>query len=73
MKTDSNLTRLKDYIKEMLPQAHGHQLKGITDFIGALFDKQSGCQAALARTQIRKLLVGDSPACCIIRACVRKF
>lgn len=51
MKTDSNSTRLKEYIKEMLPWAHGHQLSGLTDFIVALFDKQSGCQAELARTQ----------------------
>jgi Transposase DDE domain len=55
---DSTLTRLKEYIREMLPSAHGHQLKGLTDFVAAIFEKQSGCQAALARTQ------GNQEAAC---------
>lgn len=51
MNNDSNLTRVHDYIKETLPWAHGHQLKALTTFVSAIFDKQTGCQAQLARTQ----------------------
>lgn len=51
MKTDSNLTRINNYIKEALPWAHGHQLNALTTFVSAIFDKQTGCQAKLARTQ----------------------
>src|SRR5689334_10943809 len=51
MKTDSNLTRINDYIKATLPWAHGHQLNALTTFVSAIFDKQTGCQAKLARTQ----------------------
>ena len=46
---DSDTTRLKDYIAEVLPWAHGHQLKGISTFVSAIIDKQTGNQAALAR------------------------
>lgn len=42
-------TRLIDYIAEVLPWAHGHQLKGITTFVGAIIEKQTGNQAELAR------------------------
>ena len=48
---DSWLTRLKDYIAEVLPWTHGHQLKGITTFVGAILEKQTGNQAELARGQ----------------------
>jgi hypothetical protein len=34
----------------VLPWAHGHQLKGITTFVGAIIEKQTGNQAALARS-----------------------
>ncbi len=47
---DSETTRLAEYIKEVLPWAHGHQLKAITTFVTAIIDKQTGTQAALART-----------------------
>ena len=47
---DSWLTRLKDYIAEVLPWTHGHQLKGITTFVGAILEKQTGNQAELAPT-----------------------
>lgn len=47
---DSDLTRLREYIKETLPWAHGHQLKGLTTFVAAILENQTGCQAALART-----------------------
>src|SRR3989442_3867002 len=46
---DSWTTRLKEYIAQMLPWAHGHQLKGITTFVGAIIEKQPGNQAELAR------------------------
>src|SRR2546427_8231862 len=46
---DSWTTRLKEYIAQVLPWAHGHQLKGITTFVGAILEKQTGTQAGLAR------------------------
>ncbi len=46
---DSWTTRLKEYIAQVLPWAHGHQLKGITTFVGAIIEKQTGTQAELAR------------------------
>jgi len=58
MNKDSNLTRIHDYIKETLPWAHGHQLNALTTFVAAILDKQTGCQAALARTQ------GNQEAAC---------
>jgi DDE family transposase len=47
---DSTATRRDDYIEEMLPWAHGHQRKAIRDFVQALIDQQTGCQAQLARS-----------------------
>jgi hypothetical protein len=46
---DSSTTRLTKYIKELLPWAHGHQVKAITTFVAAIIDKQTGKQAELAR------------------------
>jgi hypothetical protein len=46
---DSRTTRLNDYITSMLPWAHGHQRKALGDFVAAIIDQQSGCQAQLAR------------------------
>jgi Transposase DDE domain len=46
---DSWATRLKEYIAQVLPWAHGHQLKGITTFVNAILEKQTGTQAELAR------------------------
>ena len=46
---DSWTTRLTEYIANVLPWAHGHQLKGITTFGRAIIEKQSGNQAELAR------------------------
>src|SRR5215470_6051432 len=46
---DSATTRLDDYIVDMLPWAHGHQRKGIRDFVQAIIDQQTGCHAQLAR------------------------
>jgi Transposase DDE domain len=46
---DSGTTRLQEYIAQVLPWAHGHQLKGITTFVDAIIEKQTGTQAELAR------------------------
>ena len=45
----SHATRLSDYIAFMLPWAHGHQLKGLTAYVSAIIEQQTGCQAQLAR------------------------
>src|SRR5438552_1929195 len=46
---DSWTTRLTEYIANVLPWAHGHQLKGITTFVSTIIEKQTGIQAELAR------------------------
>jgi Transposase DDE domain len=46
---DSETTRLAEYIANVLPWAHGHQLKGITTFVGAVLEHQTGTQAELVR------------------------
>lgn len=51
-------TRLSEYITAVLPWAHAHQQKAITTFVAAIIDKQTGCQAELARTQ------GNQEAAC---------
>ena len=56
--TNSDPTRLQDYIKETLPWAHGHQVKALTAFVAAIFQEQTGRQAQLARTQ------GNQEAAC---------
>ncbi len=45
----STATRLREYIKALLPDAHGHQLKAIFDFVLALIEQQTCCQAQLVR------------------------
>ncbi len=45
----SHSTRLSDYIAFMLPWAHGHQLKSIGDYVSAIIEQQTACQAQLAR------------------------
>src|SRR5262249_5130422 len=47
---DSATTRRDDYIVDMLPWAHGHHRKAIRDFVQAIIDQQTGCQAQLARS-----------------------
>jgi hypothetical protein len=42
---DSWATRLQHYIADALPWTHGHQRKGITTFVGAILEKQTGPQA----------------------------
>jgi hypothetical protein len=51
MTTSTSTARLTEYIKELLPWAHGHQIKAIVAFVAAIIEKQTGCQAELARTQ----------------------
>jgi hypothetical protein len=51
MTTETLPTRVEDFIKEMMPFAHGHQIKAIAKFVIAIIEKQTGCQAELARTQ----------------------
>src|SRR5215470_13954836 len=43
-------TRLRDYIAFLLPWAHGHQLKAMSDFVAAIIEQQTACQAQLARS-----------------------
>jgi Transposase DDE domain len=43
-------TRLRDYIAFMLPWAHGHQLKSVVDYVAAIIEQQTACQAQLARS-----------------------
>ena len=42
-------THLKEYIIELLPWAHGHQIDAIVDFVAAILEKQTANQAELAR------------------------
>jgi hypothetical protein len=47
---DAAPPRLDDDLVEMLPWTHGHQRQGIRDFVQALRDQPTGCQAPLARS-----------------------
>jgi Transposase DDE domain len=49
MNKDALATRLNQYISLVLPDAHGHQQKAVSDFVRALIAVQTCCQAALAR------------------------
>lgn len=49
MTQHSLTTRLGEYISLVLPDAHGHQQKAMTDFVMAIMMVQSCCQAGLAR------------------------
>jgi hypothetical protein len=51
MTTEIQPTRIEEYIRELLPWAHGHQVKSIATFVAAIIEKQTGNQAELARTQ----------------------
>jgi hypothetical protein len=46
----SHPTRLHDYIAFLLPWAPGHQLKSIADYVAAIIEHQTACQAQLARS-----------------------
>ena len=41
--------RLREYSAFMLPWAHGHQRKAIGDYVAAIIEHQTACQAQLAR------------------------
>jgi hypothetical protein len=41
-------TRILDYIRDLLPWAHGHQIKSIATFVVAIIKKQSCNQSELA-------------------------
>lgn len=41
-------TSLLEYIKEVARNLHGHQIKGITDFVYAIIEQQTAVQASLA-------------------------
>lgn len=49
MNTQEHTQAVKDYIQEILPWAHGHQVKGLTDYVLAILDHPTGNQAALVR------------------------
>jgi hypothetical protein len=49
MKPSSLTTRLGEYISLVLPDAHGHQQKAISDFVLAMTAVLTCCQATLAR------------------------
>src|SRR5437773_2764707 len=49
-KINPNTKALADYITELLPWAHGHQIKGITAVVAAIIEKQTGNQSELARS-----------------------
>ena len=51
MTTSESTTRFQDYIKELLPWAHGRQVKSIATFVAATLEKQTVTQSELARTQ----------------------
>lgn len=50
MNQNSLPTRLVEYIKALLPDAHGHQIKATIDFVMAIISVRSCSQAALARS-----------------------
>ena len=41
-------TSLSDYIKETVGKLHGHQIKGISDFVFAIIEQRTAVQAGLA-------------------------
>lgn len=49
MNTQDNTIAVQEYIQVMLPWAHGHQIKGLTDYVLAILDHPTGNQAALVR------------------------
>src|SRR5215510_1299141 len=58
MTTSESTALLHEFIKLTLPWAHGHQIKAITTFVAAIIEKQTGCQAELARS------IGNQEAAC---------
>jgi hypothetical protein len=48
MKTDSNAP-IVGYIARVIPWAHGHQIKAISEYVRAILERQTGVQAELVR------------------------
>jgi len=48
VKNDSTAP-IEDYIGEVLPWAHGHQIKGMSEYVRAILERQTGIQAELVR------------------------
>ena len=46
---DCGATHLFEYIAAIIPWAHGHQRKAISTYVAQIVEKQTGCQAQLAR------------------------
>lgn len=51
MTTEIQPTRVEEFIRQMMPGAHGHQIKAVAKFVLAIIDKQTGRQAELVRSQ----------------------
>lgn len=49
MITTNETAPIREYLEAMLPWAHGHQIKGLTDYVMAILDRQTGNQADLVR------------------------
>lgn len=49
MTTQNHNLAVQAYIQAMLPWAHGHQIKGLTDYVLAILDRSTGNQADLVR------------------------
>lgn len=49
MTTQDHTLAVQEYIQAMLPWAHGHQIKGLTDYVLAILDHPTGNQADLVR------------------------
>ncbi len=49
MTTTDETAPIREYLEAMLPWAHGHQIKGLTDYVIAILDRQTGNQAELVR------------------------
>ncbi len=49
MTTDDPIAPIREYLQKMLPGSHGHQLNGLTDYVIAILDRQTGNQADLVR------------------------
>lgn len=47
--TPDQIAAVQEYIQAMLPWAHGHQIKGLTDYVLAILDHPTGNQANLVR------------------------
>lgn len=49
MNTTETTAPITEYIEQALPWAHGHQIKGIADYVEAILERQTGNQAELSR------------------------